>query len=107
MTEPRRFEIGGSQLRCMHCRHDTFTGASVLLNTPGMTFLGLEWLNDSARVLACVNCGFLHWFAKGATTSQRELHEVTCLSCGAALPPATDTCRKCGWSYGDQGSAGA
>ena len=32
------------------------------LNTAGLTFLDLDFLNRSATVLRCVDCGHLEWF---------------------------------------------
>jgi hypothetical protein len=32
------------------------------LNTPGMTFFGLDWANRAASVLACTRCSHLEWY---------------------------------------------
>lgn len=96
MSEPQRADIGGSRLLCMHCRHDAFTESSILLNTSGLTFFGLEWLNDSARVLACANCGFLHWFARSAAVVAVQSREGKCRLCGGPLPRAANSCGTCG-----------
>jgi hypothetical protein len=60
--EPRRVTIAGYELKCNHCGGNAFTGREALLNTAGMTFLDLEWLNASAEVLVCSRCGRLEWF---------------------------------------------
>jgi len=60
--EPRRVAIAGRELQCVHCGGNSFTGREALLNTAGMTFLQIEWLNASAEVLVCTGCGKLEWF---------------------------------------------
>ncbi|WP_157101863.1 hypothetical protein [Nocardia caishijiensis] len=32
------------------------------MNTPGMTFMGWDWLNESATGVVCVHCGYVHQF---------------------------------------------
>ena len=54
----------GIQVVCVHCKHDSFQKGSAQLNTRGMTFLGLDWLNESATTLICSRCGYIHWFGK-------------------------------------------
>ena len=61
-TGPASFSSFGKAITCPHCGGDRFESASILLNTPGMTFFGLDWANRSATTLACVNCGKLQWF---------------------------------------------
>jgi UDP-2,3-diacylglucosamine pyrophosphatase LpxH len=54
----------GIEITCLHCGHDHFQRRKALLNTRGMTFFDLEWLNQSATTLMCVQCGLIHWFGK-------------------------------------------
>ena len=54
----------GIQVICVHLKHDHFNRENVLLNTRGLTFLGLDWLNSAATTLICTRCGYIHWFAK-------------------------------------------
>ena len=54
------------QLVCPHCGKDAFIQRSIMLNTQGLTFLQLDWLNQNANVLECVECGRLEWFTKPA-----------------------------------------
>jgi uncharacterized protein len=61
---PTQCHAGGIQVVCPHCQHDAFQEGSAQLNTAGMTFLGLDWLNKSASLLVCVNCGQIQWFGK-------------------------------------------
>ena len=51
-------------MRCPHCQHDLFYQRSWLLNTPGMTFFGMEWLNDSATCYVCAQCGRIEWITR-------------------------------------------
>ncbi|MGI6450591.1 MAG: hypothetical protein ACOX3R_09960 [Desulfitobacteriia bacterium] len=52
----------GKQITCLHCEHDRFAEGRALLNTRGLTFLDLDWLNEGATTLTCKRCGFIHWF---------------------------------------------
>ena len=36
-----------------HCGHDRFDSRSAVVNTRGLTFFGLDWLDTGATVLAC------------------------------------------------------
>ena len=54
--------IKGNKLECSVCRNDTFWERQTLMNTPGMTFLGLEWANKKAQNYICDHCGYVHWF---------------------------------------------
>jgi predicted nucleic-acid-binding Zn-ribbon protein len=57
------FEAGGAPILCPHCSNDQFSGREILLNTRGLTFLKLDWLNRSATALACAKCGHIQLFA--------------------------------------------
>lgn len=60
-----KYESGnGIQVICIHCKHEYFQKGSALLNTRGLTFFDLDWLNESATTLICAQCGFIHWFGK-------------------------------------------
>jgi len=61
---PQQVTADGLVLKCSHCGGDAFHSSSALLNTPGMTFLGLDWANRSADVHACAACGHLEWFLR-------------------------------------------
>jgi len=54
----------GMLVSCSHCGGELFHTSSILLNTPGLTFFGLEWANRSAEVHACAACGHLEWFLR-------------------------------------------
>ena len=57
-----RYAAGGKPVTCDHCGHDGFSKRRAQLNTPGMTFLGLDWANRTATVLICGQCSRIHWF---------------------------------------------
>lgn len=58
------YRIQGKSILCSQCGHDQFDLASALLNTPGMTFFGLDWANRTASILACRQCGHVEWFLR-------------------------------------------
>lgn len=57
-----RFSVGGAVVRCPHCGGDEFDGASALLNTRGLTFLGLDFANRDGFLLVCRQCTHVDWF---------------------------------------------
>jgi hypothetical protein len=60
--DPTRFEVSGKQVVCAHCQGSDFDCSTALLNTAGLTFLGFDWANREAHVLACKRCGAVQWF---------------------------------------------
>ena len=56
------YVIAGKQVVCSHCGGTQFEESEAQLNTRGLTFLDLDWANQSADVLVCCNCGHLEWF---------------------------------------------
>ncbi len=102
-------------LKCKHCGSGSFTHRRSQLNTAAMTFFNLDWLNASADIYVCKNCGFLHWFLGASIRRDTTMDDAPlpdepvpvddtsvaskCLSCDEAIPPGMDTCPKCGWSY--------
>ena len=60
--ESRRQTVSGNSLVCPVCSHNKFWERETLMNTPGMTFLGLEWANKKARNYICDSCGYVFWF---------------------------------------------
>ena len=61
---PGRFKVGGKIFHCPACRHDVFANGAALLNTTGMTLIGLDWANKEATTLVCTECGKIEWFAR-------------------------------------------
>ena len=98
-----RVEVNGVELVCKHCGGSRFNHRQSQLNTAGLTFLNLDFLNASADVYVCDDCGFLHWFLdpedfKRSSQDDASM-ETTCLECGAAIAPEVHECSRCGWSY--------
>lgn len=60
--EATTLEIMGYQLKCPVCRNEKFWTRKTLLNTPGLTFLGLDWANKEAENYICDRCGYILWF---------------------------------------------
>ncbi len=46
---------------CQVCTYDSAAEVQRQVNTRGLTFLGLDWLNRTAKARACNRCGYLHW----------------------------------------------
>lgn len=63
-TGPARFQAAGIAVVCTHCRGEEFERREAQLNTAGMTFLDLDWMNRSGTALVCTNCGLIQWFGK-------------------------------------------
>ena len=60
--EPEPLEVDGRAVKCLVCGHDRFHKREAQLNTAGMTFLKLDWANESGTCFVCDHCGFIHWF---------------------------------------------
>jgi uncharacterized protein len=61
---PGIYRAADIKIVCPNCQHDQFESQPVLLNTRGLTFFKLDWLNAAATTLACTNCGLIQWFKK-------------------------------------------
>lgn len=60
----RKYSAADKPVRCPHCAGEEFDEATALLNTTGMTLLGLDWANRSATTLICTRCTYVQWFLK-------------------------------------------
>jgi hypothetical protein len=58
------YRVAGSKIVCPICQHDQFETQTVLLNTRGLTFFKLDWLNSAATILTCSNCSLIQWFKR-------------------------------------------
>lgn len=56
--------VAGHALVCPVCGHDRFWKRRSLMNTPGLTFFGLEWTNRQAENFVCDRCGHVLWFLR-------------------------------------------
>jgi hypothetical protein len=59
---PGQCTAAGKAVLCTHCGNDRFDSQSAVVNTRGLTFFGLDWLDKGATVLACTRCGLVQWF---------------------------------------------
>lgn len=57
-----KHKIAGNILQCPICGHDEFWTRKTLMNTPGLTFFGLEWANRASTNYVCNSCGHVLWF---------------------------------------------
>ena len=60
--QPAKFKIEGKNVVCPHCENDMFAEGSALLNTSGMSLIGLDWAISSATILSCTSCSRIEWF---------------------------------------------
>lgn len=58
------WSIDGKSLICPICANETFWKRQTLMNTPGMTFFGIEWANRQAVNYVCNRCGYVFWFLR-------------------------------------------
>lgn len=49
-------------LTCQVCGYNGFWKREAQLNTAGLSFLNMDWLNRSAQCYICARCGYVHWF---------------------------------------------
>lgn len=61
-TEAGPVSILGNAMKCEICNHDSFYQREGKIQTTGMTFFDLDFLNQSANCVVCANCGYVHWF---------------------------------------------
>ncbi len=61
-NEPSGYQVAGRQVVCSHCGGASFEEGAAMLNTAGLTFLDLDWLDQNASILKCTNCGHIEWF---------------------------------------------
>lgn len=60
--EAKEISVQGNKLECPICKNDKFWPKETLMNTPGLTFFGLEWANKAATNYICDSCGYVYWF---------------------------------------------
>jgi len=62
------YQSMNKKIECPNCGHNQFEMRDILLNTPGLTFLGLDWANRSASILICTNCSRIEWYLNKPTS---------------------------------------
>ncbi len=55
-------KVNGYELVCPVCKGKSFAKRSSLLNSRGMTLIGLDWANQGALNYICDSCGYIFWF---------------------------------------------
>ncbi len=60
--EGTEVRVLGKKLICPICGGDQFHEREALLNTRGMTFFKLDFMNKSATTVICAACGHILWF---------------------------------------------
>lgn len=58
-----RFVAGGRLVICPQCHSERFDSREALLNSTVLSLIDLDWLDESATALICVNCSAIRWFA--------------------------------------------
>jgi len=59
---PGSFKVAGVIVTCPHCGGRAFEEGGALLNTAGLTFFNLDFVNREAFLLECAKCGRIEWF---------------------------------------------
>ncbi len=60
--EVGEFEVRGHKLVCPICGSTKFWTRETLMNTVGLTFFDLDWLNKRAHNYVCGTCNYIMWF---------------------------------------------
>lgn len=58
----QEYRVADKQVVCSHCGGTKFDAGAALLNTAGMSFVGLDWANRNATLLICETCSHIEWF---------------------------------------------
>lgn len=91
--------VNGHPLKCPHCGGVNFTHDRAQLNTAGMTFLKLDWLNKSADTFICNDCGRIEWFLNAKMQTKKVVRKTRghdCPRCGFFVSPSVALCPNCG-----------
>jgi predicted nucleic-acid-binding Zn-ribbon protein len=67
-SDDGHYEVVGKRVTCFHCGSSRFSAQEILLNTWLLSLLRIDWLDSSATVLSCDNCGRLTWFTQDGET---------------------------------------
>jgi hypothetical protein len=59
---PHLVHVGDHPVHCGFCSFDRFYDREIKLNTTGMTFMGLDFMNASSVGLICGRCGYVMEF---------------------------------------------
>ena len=75
-TEPSEYSVAGRPVRCPHCGESRFAPGHALLNTRGRTAFNLDWLDPSAWILVCAECGRIEWYATEPQATSRASRDA-------------------------------
>ena len=68
---PAAFTAAEKLVSCPHCGGESFDERQAVVNTRGLTFFGLDWLDRGATVLSCTRCGLLQWYRVAPSRTPR------------------------------------
>lgn len=60
------------ELKCPICGCDEFYYKKTLLNTAGLTFLGVDWADGEATNYICRDCSHIVWFYKDVQSLENK-----------------------------------
>lgn len=63
-SRPTGYTLAGRPVRCPHCGNQEFVPGQAMLNSRMRTVFNVDWLDPSATVLVCSECGRIEWFAQ-------------------------------------------
>lgn len=112
-------KLNGYELVCPICKGKKFDRRSSLLNTRGMTFLNLDWLDANAINYICNTCGYILWFIDDGreyieeynAEDRSEIHGINigyetsearedeCPNCFCKRDVDEKECPNCGYSF--------
>lgn len=61
-TDPSKHVVVGNEMNCEICGHNLFFKRKGQINTAGLSFFELDWLNATANCVVCAQRGYVHWF---------------------------------------------
>jgi predicted nucleic-acid-binding Zn-ribbon protein len=61
--QARKVMVFDNPLTCQVCQNSTFYQREIKMQTTGMTFFDLDFLNESSDGVVCSRCGYVHMFA--------------------------------------------
>jgi predicted nucleic-acid-binding Zn-ribbon protein len=61
--DARKVIVLEKPLVCYVCGNDNFLQREIKMQTTGLTFFDLDFLNESSDGVVCNRCGYVHMFA--------------------------------------------
>ena len=66
-NDPTGYSVAGKPVRCPHCGGSEFTPGSALLNSRARSAFNVDWMDPTASILICADCGRIEWYAQEPT----------------------------------------